>query len=304
MNYPEKLSYMTVKVWQAGSCFDAKCPMDYTKGYFHRINTEIDMHSHSFWELNIITEGSGRHYINDSYFDAEEGMLFVIPPGVFHGYMADEYLSIYHILISTAFMEHYHEEMENLPGYRNLFGNSVSADSDEFSAPFMKFNKENMQELLPVFGELAELQNSNYSGYTIMKNALVLKLISVFCKKISSMEKTARLLRQNPHSTAIIDSMDYIRQHFSEKISLHKLADRFKMSYSTFLRHFDTVCGIAPGKFLQRCRIENACEMLLHTDKSVMDIALDCGYYDSAHFIRAFTETTGQSPLNYRNSNK
>lgn len=51
---------------------------------------------------------------------------------------------------------------------------------------------------------------------------------------------------------------------------------------------------------LERSRLLSARALLEHTDARVLDIALDLGYSDHAHFTRAFRRWTGVSPLEYR----
>ncbi|MBO5746840.1 MAG: helix-turn-helix transcriptional regulator [Clostridia bacterium] len=41
-------------------------------------------------------------------------------------------------------------------------------------------------------------------------------------------------------------------------------------------------------------------EMLKFSDESVLSVALTCGFYDSAHFIREFKAEYGVSPTAYR----
>ncbi|MCW5892609.1 MAG: helix-turn-helix domain-containing protein [bacterium] len=51
---------------------------------------------------------------------------------------------------------------------------------------------------------------------------------------------------------------------------------------------------------IERSRLQSARDLLEHTDARVLDIALDLGYSDHAHFTRAFRRWTGVSPLEYR----
>lgn len=67
----------------------------------------ILMHNHSFYEINIVTSGSGWHYIENQCIKAKLGSVFVIPPNVRHGYYTEDPHSfkIFHILLSSYFME-------------------------------------------------------------------------------------------------------------------------------------------------------------------------------------------------------
>ena len=50
--------------------------------YFHQNDFPVSMHSHEFYEINIITEGRGTHYIEDNGFSIKSGDFFIIPPNI------------------------------------------------------------------------------------------------------------------------------------------------------------------------------------------------------------------------------
>ena len=53
-------------------------------------------------------------------------------------------------------------------------------------------------------------------------------------------------------------------------------------------------------KYMIQYRIEQACEMLRDTTKTVLEISLDCGFENVSYFIRKFKELKGCTPQKYR----
>jgi RNA polymerase sigma factor (sigma-70 family) len=51
---------------------------------------------------------------------------------------------------------------------------------------------------------------------------------------------------------------------------------------------------------IRRKRIERACELLISTHRSVRDIALSCGFYDTNYFSVVFKRIRGMTPLEFR----
>lgn len=90
-----------------------------------------------------------------------------------------------------------------------------------------------------------------------------------------------------------------VSKNFSD-ITEEDVAKEFSMSYSYFSRCFKKVLGISFSKYLNDVRIDNARKMLLTTDKSVTDIAVEVGFSSASHFIYAFRNRTGVSPLVYK----
>jgi AraC-like DNA-binding protein len=54
------------------------------------------------------------------------------------------------------------------------------------------------------------------------------------------------------------------------------------------------------GDYILRLRLLMARRRLRTTTDAVGRIATECGFYDQAHFTRAFRKYTGQTPLDYR----
>jgi len=62
--------------------------------------------------------------------------------------------------------------------------------------------------------------------------------------------------------------------------------------------------GVSYGHLLDRARFAAAVDLLEHTDASVLDVALDVGYSDHAHFTRAFRRWTGLAPRVFRHNRR
>ena len=80
---------------------------------------------------------------------------------------------------------------------------------------------------------------------------------------------------------------------------VHLTADVLGMSVRTLQRHL-AEAGVTHEALVGRARLATAAALLEETDAKVLDIALDLGYSDHAHFTRAFRRWTGCSPQVYR----
>ncbi len=87
----------------------------------------------------------------------------------------------------------------------------------------------------------------------------------------------------------------------SEPSSPQQLAADEGISRRKLERLFKSQVGIAPG-ILQRLYRANAARYLIKSNPgiSLTDVALRCGYFDQAHFIRHFRVVVGQTPGAYR----
>ena len=72
------------------------------------------------------------------------------------------------------------------------------------------------------------------------------------------------------------------------------------MARSTYARNFCMVAGCSPMRFLMRCRMAHARRLLCYTLQPVTQVALECGFYDTSHFIHSFVKSEGKTPAEYR----
>ena len=90
--------------------------------YYHGEDYPILMHSHDFYELNVVTKGECRHYSDDTSHPAKAGDVFMIPPYTEHGYWTDdENVSLFNLIISNDILNDYKVQLNKYPGIKILF---------------------------------------------------------------------------------------------------------------------------------------------------------------------------------------
>ncbi len=99
---------------------------------------------------------------------------------------------------------------------------------------------------------------------------------------------------------SVARAQHYMEQHYSENITVSKLAALGYVSSSCFNRRFKKEIGITPIEYLIEIRINRAKTMLKRKNISVTEIAMRCGFGSSAHFSSCFQGRLGISPSEYR----
>ncbi len=95
---------------------------------------------------------------------------------------------------------------------------------------------------------------------------------------------------------------EYIEHHLGDPIRLQDLADLAGVSRYQLVRRFKESKGQPPHQFVLRRRIERAREMLRQSDRTILEVALSCGFSSQSHFSAAFRLLTGLPPGRYRES--
>ena len=86
--------------------------------------------------------------------------------------------------------------------------------------------------------------------------------------------------------------------------TVETMAEQCGMGVTSFIKNCKEITNLTPGKYLNRLRVEAAAGLLLsQPEKSITDIAFDCGFTSSQYFATSFKNHFGGSPLQYRNTN-
>jgi AraC-like DNA-binding protein len=93
---------------------------------------------------------------------------------------------------------------------------------------------------------------------------------------------------------------NHVKKNISRQIEINELADIANLSVSQFERSFKKAMNITPLKFINKMRVDKACELLIQTNDTLSSIAYDCGFFDHSHFSKIFKKLKNVSPSEYR----
>jgi AraC family transcriptional regulator len=92
----------------------------------------------------------------------------------------------------------------------------------------------------------------------------------------------------------------FIAANFSRRIVVADLAAAAGLSVSHFSFAFRSTTGTSPHMYVARYRIQRAQELMLLTERTLSDIALECGLVDQPHLTRLFGLHVGETPATWR----
>lgn len=95
----------------------------------------------------------------------------------------------------------------------------------------------------------------------------------------------------------------FIHDHCKEDLHIDDFTEFIRLSKHHMIRLFKQQIGITPYKYLHKCRINLAQELLRHSDISVSEAAFAVGYDEPITFIQHFRYFVGVTPNEYRNGN-
>ena len=98
--------------------------------------------------------------------------------------------------------------------------------------------------------------------------------------------------------------LDQISAHPEQSVPLEEMAAGCGLKRTRFSMLVKSITGDSPINFINRLRIQKACQLLVLTELSITDIAFECGFESSQYFARIFRSFLDCSPSVYRQRQK
>ena len=91
-----------------------------------------------------------------------------------------------------------------------------------------------------------------------------------------------------------------MEQNFSNPFNVAMLAERLNTSERELNRAFKKYAHDSPSAICRKMRLAHGHWLLINSNRTITQIALECGFSDGAHFSRWFKQTYGESPSLFR----
>ncbi len=264
-------------------------------------NYSIGMHEQEFYEINVVTDGEGLHYINNNRVNASVGDVFIIPPRISHGYVGAKGFDVFHIILSDGFMDKYIADLQQSPSFFTLFGAEPLMRGKTTNPLHLKLMQDDFNDVLNIVKEFSRHRRYDDPIDGMLRNNFAMICIGLLCKAYT--ENSQHIDYMLSEDRALMESISYIHERYFEKITIEDLTRIAHISRSTYIEKFKEICKMTPSAYLTKIRIESAAGMLLNTNLPISEIAYRTGFYDASHFTKVFTQFHQITPLAYRNNN-
>ena len=272
--------------------------------------------THDFCEIAIVLHGTAFKEVAGQIYPLKAGDVFALQRGTPHGYRNTDHLTVVNITYDPVVLEHLQFDVARLPGYRDLFFANAA------SAPYRVMHLD-MEQLQQVHKLARAIEKELHPGHARRRAVSFRDRRSTavsrddpppadracqFMAMARFMLLVGLLSRWRYHKPKLVAekligirrAIDHLDRHFDEALDLADIARRAGMSYRNFHRLFQQVTDQPPAAYLRRLRLAKAAQLLQTTDRSITDIALECGFADGSHFARGFRQQFGLSPRRFR----
>lgn len=245
-------------------------------------------HSHSFYMILFIQQGSGSHTIDFKTYPIEPHTLYFLTPGQVHSWSLSSDTKGYVLFFEGSYyLRRYPDRLYNYPYFHsNQAKPTVKLpDEDHFVCGLIE----------EFFTEYEEKHSNREEVILSYLNILLERAARYYISETTkpspvSLSKQARLREFE----ILID------QHFKEKKTVSEYADLLYITPN----HLNAICKKTVNKtasqLIQERVFVEAQRLLLHSDLSIKEVAYALNFEDSSYFSRYFKKHSQQTPDEFR----
>ena len=256
-----------------------KEPFFYYDYYKSNINkTMKDGHYHNYYEIYYLVSGKCDYCIDNVIYSLESNGLIFIPNNISHKtvYKVDDYERI--VLNFTG------DYIDPL---------LVNNLTDVFVCNLK--NPVDIDYIAHIFRNI----NTNAYNKDDLSRLLFRCHITEILAYIACHYSDSALNYAHTHDP-ISKALSYISKNYTHDITLENIAAMSGYNKEYFSRLFKKSVGTGYKEYVLLTRLSAAERLMMTSNKSIKEVAMQCGFNDSNHFSSVFKKLYGTSPLKYK----
>lgn len=250
-------------------------------------------HSHSFFELVYIVQGTGQQSINHLRVDYAPGNLFVIAPNDPHSFVIYEPTRFFFIRFNVNYIKQARKENELIQRLEMILQNSRHE-------PGCILKSEAEQQAVKSLMEIMVREHLNHELYhRELIGQLVNTLLVIVARNISQV--FPQTIDESSEDKAI-DILDYIQSniYYPEKLRAEVISKHFGIAETYLGRYFKKQTSETLQQYILHYKLRLIENRLLRSSMRISEIADEFGFTDKSHLNRIFKKYKGKNPTDFR----
>ncbi|WP_144148814.1 AraC family transcriptional regulator [Paraburkholderia sp. BCC1884] len=268
---------------------DESCKV-WSHGYPYRT---VRWHFHPEYEIQLITSTTGKYFVGDHIGDFAPGNLVMTGPNLPHNWVShvpqggrvDERCLI--VQFDADFVVRAIKALPELKRVESLLNAACWG---------VLFTPETGAAAEPIMREML-------NAHGLRRITLFLALLDLLVQSMGPVKLASAAYRADPAryaETRINHVLSYIGRNLSQELRESELAELAGQSASAFSRYFRRHTGVPFVQYVNRLRINLACQLLMSGELTITDICYQVGFSNLSNFNRQFLSLKNMSPSRWR----
>ncbi|SDP27784.1 helix-turn-helix domain-containing protein [Phyllobacterium sp. OV277] len=254
----------------------------------------VRWHFHPEYEIHLIVETSGRYFVGDFIGEFEPGNLILTGPNLPHNWVSNvpegQVIERRGLIVqfTERFIENTMDVFPELAVFKTILQESPRG---------LLFDPETAKAVKPNLSELVDAHGAR-------RIALFMQIIHQLVNAPERKPLASHNYMPDPSgymSVSMNKVLSYIAENLTSPKKESSLAAIAGQSASAFSRSFHKHTGMTPVQYINRLRINLACQLLMSEEgMSVTDICYEVGFNNLSNFNRQFLALKAMAPSRFR----
>lgn len=247
-------------------------------------NYKVIKHWHRSVEIFLVLDGKIDFYINSTFFPLGKNQFTLVNSNEIHSIDVPNPNTTIVLQIPIKTFEAYWEE-------------------DQYIS-FKRSNSEQDSRIANLISKMWNIYEKKEYGYELIVKSHFYELLHILLTGYKEHDLDKEVLRQNKNLNRLSKITNYIKENYTQEITLESVAGIFGFSPTYLSKLFKLYGKVNYKSYLQNIRVEYGYRQLVNTDLSISDIAMNNGFPNSKAFSKEFKKRYGKLPSEYRKENK
>jgi AraC-like DNA-binding protein len=253
----------------------------------------VRWHFHPEYEIQLITSTTGKYFVGDHIGNFAPGNLVMVGSNLPHNWVSNVPQGDHvdeRCLILQFDAEFVTRAIKLFPEFKRV---ELLLDASRWGVLFT-----------PETGAAAEPIMREMLGAKGMRRiTLFLALLDLLVQSVAPVKLASAAYCADPARDArarINHVLSYIGKNLSQELRETELAELLGQSVSAFSRYFCRHTGVPFVQYVNRLRINLACQLLMSGELNITDICYQVGFNNLSNFNRQFLSLKDMSPSRWR----
>jgi AraC-like DNA-binding protein len=251
------------------------------------------MEQNSYFELIYILSGSGKHYINNSVLNYDEGHMFLVTPQDTHRFGIDTPTEFFFLRFNDVYLKNNAMLKNNIQQLKSVLNNANNRPG------CILRNEADRALAISAIKGLIHEQATKDTCWEKITYQLVNTIIVLAARNIrKNLSEDLRTEREDK----VNDILQYIQANIykPEDIKAESVSRLFGISLSYLGRYFKKQTGKTMQEYITHYKMKLVENRLQHSSMRISEIVDELGFSDESHLNKFFRKQRGVSPSEFR----